>query len=101
MKRIGFPLTDSALGRSRVRQPARRGPRRDRTPFSSSISVPGAGAHFAPFPGGCGFWSGSSTVDGATFPSFQAANENVTLALPIPASSGTRTGPWKSAPQQN
>ena len=29
----------------------------------------------------------------------QAANEILTLALPLPASSGTRTGPWKRAPQ--
>src|SRR5262249_12208529 len=35
-----------------------------------------------------------------TFPSFHAANENVTFALPKPASSGTRTGPWKRQPQQ-
>jgi hypothetical protein len=36
---------------------------------------------------------GTSNVAGATWPSFQSANENVTLALPLPASSGTRTGP--------
>jgi hypothetical protein len=40
-------------------------------------------------------------VLGATCPSFQASNENVTFAMPRPASSGTRTGPWNSAPQQN
>ena len=32
--------------------------------------------------------------------SFQAANVIVTFALPLPASSGTRTGPWKRAAQQ-
>jgi hypothetical protein len=37
----------------------------------------------------------------ATLPSFQESKENVTFAMPRPASSGTRTGPWKSAPQQN
>ena len=38
---------------------------------------------------------GISTVLGATPPSFHAANEMVTFARPTPASSGTRTGPWK------
>jgi hypothetical protein len=32
-------------------------------------------------------------VAGDTFPSFHAANETVTLALPLAASAGTRTGP--------
>jgi hypothetical protein len=36
-----------------------------------------------------------------TLPSFQALKEYVTRAVPKPASSGTRTGPCKSAPQQN
>jgi len=30
---------------------------------------------------------------GATLPSFQSGNDSVTLALPLPAPSGTRTGP--------
>jgi len=34
-----------------------------------------------------------SNVTGATFPSFQSANDTVTFALPTPASAGTRTGP--------
>ena len=34
-----------------------------------------------------------SNVTGATFPSFQSANETVTFATPTPASAGTRTGP--------
>jgi hypothetical protein len=33
--------------------------------------------------------------DGATFPSFQASNETVTLALPTPTAAGVRTGPWR------
>ena len=33
-----------------------------------------------------------SNVAGVTLPSFQAGNESVTMALPPPASSGTRTG---------
>lgn len=41
-----------------------------------------------------------SIVLGATLPPFQASNENVTFALPLPASCGTRTGPWKMLPQQ-
>ena len=32
-------------------------------------------------------------VAGATWPSFQAGNDTVTLALPLAASAGTRTGP--------
>src|SRR4029077_138917 len=32
---------------------------------------------------------------------FHASIENVSFALPRPASSGTRTGPWKRQPQQN
>ncbi len=35
---------------------------------------------------------GTSKVAGATFPSFQGT-DTVTFALPLPASSGTRTGP--------
>jgi hypothetical protein len=44
----------------------------------------------------CGSAISASIVVGATFPSCHAANENVTLALPSPASSGTRTEPWKT-----
>jgi hypothetical protein len=40
-------------------------------------------------------------VLGATLPPFQASKENVSLALPSPALSGTRTGPWNWQPQQN
>jgi len=43
---------------------------------------------------------GTSIVLGATLAPSQASNENVILAMPLPASSGTRTGPWNSAPQQ-
>jgi hypothetical protein len=39
-------------------------------------------------------------VDGFASRTFQAAKDTVTLALPLPASSGTRTGPWKRAAQQ-
>jgi hypothetical protein len=49
---------------------------------------------------GCGSVIGMSIVVAATFPARHAANENVTLALPGPASAGTRTGPWKMLPQQ-
>lgn len=35
----------------------------------------------------------NSQVEGATWPSFQASKENVTLTLPSFASAGTRTGP--------
>src|SRR5438132_271449 len=48
-----------------------------------------------------GFTTGSSTVLDATFPSFQDRKEKVSFAMPKPASSGTRTGPWKRHPQQN
>jgi hypothetical protein len=36
----------------------------------------------------------------ATFPSFHDRKEKVSFAMPKPASSGTRTGPWKRHPQQ-
>ena len=42
----------------------------------------------------------TSFVVGLTCLMCHAANETVTFALPIPASSGTRTGPWKTAIQQ-
>jgi hypothetical protein len=29
------------------------------------------------------------------------SNKSVTCAVPTPACSGTRTGPWKTVPQQN
>src|SRR5262245_6619733 len=35
----------------------------------------------------------TSNVAGATWPSFHAGNDTVTLALPLAASAGTRTGP--------
>ena len=38
---------------------------------------------------------------GRTRPSAHASNANVTLAVPRPASSGTRTGSWNWLPQQN
>jgi hypothetical protein len=44
--------------------------------------------------------TGSSTVLDATFAPDHDANENVSFAVPNPASSGTRTGPWKKQPQQ-
>src|SRR5687768_464712 len=43
---------------------------------------------------------GSSCVEGLTSPAFQAPNERVTLALPLPDFLATRTGPWKRLPQQ-
>jgi hypothetical protein len=36
---------------------------------------------------------GISNEAGATWPSFHASNDSLTLALPFPASLGTRTGP--------
>jgi hypothetical protein len=36
---------------------------------------------------------GTSKLAGATFPFFQLAKDKVILALPLPASAGTRTGP--------
>ena len=48
-----------------------------------------------------GFTTGSSIMLDATFRSFQDRKEKVSFALPKPASSGTRTGPWKRHPQQN
>src|SRR5262249_43623610 len=35
----------------------------------------------------------TANVAGATLPSFQAGNDTVTFALPLPALAGTRTGP--------
>jgi len=52
-----------------------------------------------PFAAGT-FLTGHSTTVGAILPSFHAANESLILAFPSPASSGTRTGPRKSVPQQ-
>jgi hypothetical protein len=49
---------------------------------------------------GPGSVTGTSKVAGATWPSFQASNDRVTLALPLAASLGTRTGPRKMVPQQ-
>ena len=43
---------------------------------------------------------GISITAGATWPAFQLGNESVSLALPLPEASGTRTGPWKCVPQQ-
>src|SRR5262249_13431126 len=40
-----------------------------------------------------------STFAGATPPSFQSEKDNRTNALPLPASVGTPTGPWKRTPQ--
>ena len=48
-----------------------------------------------------GATTGSSIVLEATFPSCHVSNEKVSFAVPKPASSGTRTGPWKRQPQQN
>jgi hypothetical protein len=42
----------------------------------------------------------TSAVHGLTSLAFQPTNDTVTLAMPLPASSGTRTGPWKRADQQ-
>jgi hypothetical protein len=42
-----------------------------------------------------GLTMGMVKVVGATRAPFQASKESVTRALPGPASSGTRTGPWK------
>jgi hypothetical protein len=39
-------------------------------------------------------------VYGATLSSSQPGKERVTVAVPVPASSGTRTGSWKRFPQQ-
>ena len=36
---------------------------------------------------------GILTVAGMTLPSFQSGNDKVTLAAPLPAAPGTRTGP--------
>ena len=44
--------------------------------------------------------TGISTVADTTRPSFQSSNDRVSFAVPRPASSGTRTGPWKMFPQQ-
>jgi len=44
--------------------------------------------------------TGASDIAAATLPSFQSAKDNATRALPLPASSGTRTGPWNRPPQQ-
>src|SRR5262245_15233122 len=44
--------------------------------------------------------TGSSIVLRETRTASQESNENATFARPLPASSGTRTGPWNSAPQQ-
>jgi hypothetical protein len=60
-----------------------------------------ASAYFRSLLSRSGASTGIAKVDEATWPSFQAAKENVTRALPRPASSGTRTGPWKMLPQQN
>jgi hypothetical protein len=53
--------------------------------------------------GACFFGSGSITgiskYAGATLPAFQSGNDNVTLAMPLLASSGTLTGPWNRHPQ--
>jgi hypothetical protein len=43
---------------------------------------------------------GSSMALEATFASFQVSKENLNCAIPLPASSGTRTGPWHNDPQQ-
>ena len=48
---------------------------------------------FSIFFSGSAFTTGSSIVQGETLPSFHAAKEKVTFALPRPAPSGTRTGP--------
>src|SRR5262249_39738875 len=49
----------------------------------------GAVTYFAGFPS----TTDISTVAGATRPSFQSSNDRITFARPMPASSGTRTGP--------
>jgi hypothetical protein len=49
---------------------------------------------------GSGATTGTSYVALATLATFQPGNDNVTFALPLPASSGTRTGPWNRLPQQ-
>jgi len=49
------------------------------------------------FSSGCAM--GTRKVTGVTLPSFQLGKERVTLALPLPASLGTRTGPWNLLPQ--
>jgi hypothetical protein len=59
------------------------------------------GRHSGPSPPPGDSPIGTSIVVGVTLPSAHAGNESVTLARPLPASSGTRTGPWKTLPQQN
>jgi hypothetical protein len=50
---------------------------------------------FLALPSAFGYGStiGTSNAAGATLPFFQSGNDTVTFALPLPASSGTPTGP--------
>jgi hypothetical protein len=60
--------------------------------FGRSAALFWQGAfHFASLFGNARTTSTSNDV-GVTWPSFQAGNENVTFALPSPASLGARTG---------
>jgi len=68
---------------------ARRGP----PPTAPNPGGRGETAARGYFPAGGVSSTGTSNVAGATLPSFQPGNDSVTLALPLPASAGTRTGP--------
>src|SRR5262249_18007745 len=90
------------LSRSVFSQAGNRGGPADACPLSlSRNSVEGPSHSFRSLASAFGSARGISTVIGVTLPSFHAPNENVTLALPVPASSGTRTGPRKPPSQQN
>lgn len=59
---------------------------------SEAIRFGAVGSDFAPAFGGR---TGIEWVVGATFAPFQASNDRVTVAVPSPAASATRTGPSK------